>query len=78
MPIVHVEMLEGRSLDQKRALVRELTDVVVRVCDVEPSSVRVVLIEVPPAHWAVAGQLLADRGATGRAQGQGDGVPGPG
>lgn len=61
MPIVHVEMLEGRSLDQKRALARELTEVVVRVCEVDAPSVRVVLTEVPPAHWAVGGRLLADR-----------------
>lgn len=61
MPIVHVEMLEGRTADQKRRLAREVTDAVVRCCDVDAAAVRVLIAEVPPAHWAVGGELFADR-----------------
>jgi len=32
MPVIHVELFEGRSVEQKRALVRELTDALIRTC----------------------------------------------
>ena len=32
MPIIHVEMFPDRTVDQKRNLVRELTDGFVRAC----------------------------------------------
>ena len=34
MPIVHVELFQGRSLEQKRELVRGITEVVSRTCGV--------------------------------------------
>ncbi|HEX9992028.1 MAG TPA: 2-hydroxymuconate tautomerase [Acidimicrobiales bacterium] len=61
MPIIHVDMLEGRSLDQKRALASELTDAFVRCCGGEAAAVRVVISEVPPSNWAIGGRLVADR-----------------
>ena len=45
MPEVHVYFLQGRTLDQKRALVREITDVVVRNFDVAPEAVMIQIIE---------------------------------
>ena len=60
VPIIHVDMLEGRSLDQKRRLAAELTDAFVRCCGGGPAAVRVVIRDVPAANWAIAGRLLAD------------------
>ncbi len=56
MPIVHVSLLEGRDAQTKRALLRELTEAVVRTTGVPRASVRVLLHEVPAAHWAVGGE----------------------
>jgi 4-oxalocrotonate tautomerase len=61
MPIITVELLEGRSVEQKRALARELTDAFVRTCGGEVSSVRVVVHDVPRTNWAIGGHLVADR-----------------
>ena len=61
MPIIEVHMLEGRTLDQKRDLARELTDTFVRVCGGDATNVRVLLDELPRANWAVAGELFSDR-----------------
>jgi 4-oxalocrotonate tautomerase len=61
MPIIRVEMLEGRSVDQKRALAIELTDAFVRTCGGETSAVRVVMRDVSPSDWAIGGQLVSDR-----------------
>jgi 4-oxalocrotonate tautomerase len=61
MPIIEVRMLEGRSVDEKRSLARELTDGFVRACGGDPGAVRVVIHEVPRSSWAVGGVLFSDR-----------------
>lgn len=61
MPIIRVEMFEGRTGDQKRALVRELTDAFIRTCGSKPDSVQVVLIDVAKENWGAAGELYSDK-----------------
>ena len=61
MPIIHVEMLEGRNVEQKRVLARELTDAFVRSCGGDAANVRVLIREVAPVDWAIGGTLVADR-----------------
>ena len=61
MPIIHVEMLQGRTVEQKRELVSELTDTFVRVCGGDTSNVRVLIRDVAPTDWAIGGRLVADR-----------------
>ena len=45
MPELHVFILQGRTLDEKRTLVRELTEVFVRNLDVAPEAVMIQIIE---------------------------------
>lgn len=61
MPILHLEMHPGRTLDQKRAFVREVTRVVVETLICPPESVDVVISEVAREDWAKAGKLIADK-----------------
>ena len=61
MPIIHVEMLEGRTTDQKRTLAAELTEAFVRSCGGDAANVRVVMRDVPPENWAIGGTVVADR-----------------
>ncbi|GLV12544.1 4-oxalocrotonate tautomerase [Alicyclobacillus hesperidum] len=60
MPLVQMSILEGRSAEAKRALIREVTDAVVRTLGVQPDAVRVLLYEMPKANWAVGGVSKAD------------------
>lgn len=55
MPLVQVTILEGRDAETKRALLHELTEAVVRATGAPRASVRVLLHELPAAHWAVGG-----------------------
>ena len=55
MPVIDITLLEGRSPEKKRDLIREVTDATVRALDTPPESVRVILREIPPTHFAVAG-----------------------
>lgn len=61
MPIVRIEMFEGRSTDQKRRLVRELTDVFVTTLGCDAATVRIVITEVSKENWAIGGDLQVDR-----------------
>jgi 4-oxalocrotonate tautomerase len=55
MPLIQVTMIEGRSAEMKEALIRKLTDSTVEVTGAPRDSVRVILQEVPAAHWGVGG-----------------------
>jgi 4-oxalocrotonate tautomerase len=60
MPIIHVEMFEGRSQEQKREFVEAITRETCRILKCEPSSVDILFNEVPKRHWATAGKLHAE------------------
>lgn len=59
MPILRVEMHPGRTSEQKRTYVSELTRVTVEVFQCPPESVEILLQEVPRDLWAKAGLLKA-------------------
>jgi 4-oxalocrotonate tautomerase len=59
MPIVRIEMLQGRTPAMKDELIVRVTDAVVTTLGVDPEQVRVLLYELPPEHWAVGGQAKA-------------------
>lgn len=61
MPILQVHFLEGRTREQKRALVQRLTEVVCETMAVHPEQVRIILSEMPRDTYAIAGELVADR-----------------
>jgi 4-oxalocrotonate tautomerase len=65
MPIVRVEMWEGRTLEQKRRLARGLTDLIAEVVDCDPETVRILITDYARQDWAVGGVLEADREAPG-------------
>lgn len=61
MPLVEVTLVEGRSSDQLRTLISALTDAVESSLGAARDSVRVVLREVPPTHWAAGDVTIAER-----------------
>ncbi len=61
MPVVTVQMWPGRSTEQKRALVKAITDAMVEHANARPDGLHVVLQEVPLENWARAGVLGVDR-----------------
>lgn len=61
MPVVTVQMFEGRTIDQKRRLVKAITDAMVEHADARPDGLHVVLHEVSKENWGRAGVLGSDR-----------------
>ena len=60
MPTLHLELLSGRTTDQKRAFVREVTRVAVETLGCPLESVDVLITEGARDNWAKAGRLLSD------------------
>ena len=60
MPTIHVEMYEGRTLDQRRKLAKELTEGTCRALGCPPESVQVILTDIKKENWAEAGKLASD------------------
>ncbi len=60
MPEVHIYLAEGRTVDQKRKLAREVTDAVTRNLNVPPEVVVVQFVESARDSKARGGVLFSD------------------
>ncbi|PWG00885.1 2-hydroxymuconate tautomerase [Levilactobacillus bambusae] len=60
MPIVHIDLIEGRSQEQLKALVKDVTDAVSKDVDAPKEHVHVILNEMQKDRYAVAGILKSD------------------
>ncbi|WOQ15651.1 2-hydroxymuconate tautomerase [Raineyella sp. W15-4] len=70
MPLVECTLVEGRTPEQLRALITELTEAVMTAVGAPKESIRVVLREVPKTHFAAGDETIAERQAR-RAAAQG-------
>lgn len=63
MPSIHIEMFEGRTPEQKRNLVKAVTDAVVSTLGGSPESVDIILTDVKRSDWATGGVLWSEKAA---------------
>jgi 4-oxalocrotonate tautomerase len=61
MPIVQVHLIEGRTVEQKRKLVAQMTKAVVDSLDVKAEDVRIILSDMTKQDYSVAGVLFIDK-----------------
>jgi 4-oxalocrotonate tautomerase len=61
LPIVQIELLEGRTIEQKRALVAKVTEAITSSLGVSPDAVRIILRDMARENFAHAGKLYADK-----------------
>ena len=67
MPYVNIRITrEGVTADQKTELIRETTQLLVRVLGKDPATTHVIIDEIDTDNWGVAGQSVTARrrGAT--------------
>ena len=61
MPEIVVFAAEGRTLDQKRGLVRDLTEAMVKNFNVGAEHVVVQIVEAPKTNKAIGGVLMSEK-----------------
>lgn len=55
MPIVHIELLEGRTQEQKDAMVRDVTEAIVKNTGAQTENVHIVISDMAKGNYAVGG-----------------------
>jgi len=61
MPIIRVEMFKGRTQDQKRNLVKELTEAFNRTCGDNHQGIDVMLFDIEKDNWGSGGVLFSEK-----------------
>ncbi|MEO9227608.1 MAG: 4-oxalocrotonate tautomerase [Devosia sp.] len=61
MPMIKVELLKGRSVEQKREFAQVLTREASRILKCSPDVVDIVFCDVERHDWAVGGTLDTDK-----------------
>ena len=60
MPFIQVRLLEGRSIEQKRAFAEAVTREATSILKCSADSVQVVFDDVKKSDWATSGRLASD------------------
>ena len=60
MPLIEITMVEGRSLEMKKELMKNVTETVSETINAKKETIRIVIREVPKDHWAVGGVPMSE------------------
>lgn len=60
MPVIRIEMFEGRSVEQKRACAAAVTRAWVDTCGGTAAGVTIIFDDVAKQDWATGGKLASD------------------
>lgn len=60
MPIVHIDLIEGRSDEQLKKMVKEVTDAIERTAVAPRDDIRIVINEMKKNNYSVGGTLKSD------------------
>ena len=60
MPIVTVNIKEGRTVEQKREMARRVTQAICETLNAKPSAVRIIINDMKGEDFAIAGTLVCD------------------
>ena len=62
MPFAQIYMLEGRSTEQKKAVIEKVTQALTEAVGAPKETVRVWIHDVPKENWGIAGVSAKDLG----------------
>lgn len=61
MPIIHVDMIEGRTLEQKRALVEKVTQAVSETVNCPKEAIKIIISDMSRDNYGEGGILNCDK-----------------
>ena len=59
MPVVTVEMWEGRTIEQKKMLVEDITAAFVKI-GTPAEATQIIINDIPKHNWAIGGKLASE------------------
>jgi len=60
MPVIEITLSQGRSIEQKRELVKIFTKEAARILKINESSIRILIYELSNENWGDSGVLGLD------------------
>jgi 4-oxalocrotonate tautomerase len=60
MPVVTIKIIEGRTVEQKRGMVKDVTEAIVKNIGCPPSAVHINILDLKRENFADGGILLCD------------------
>ena len=61
MPLVHIDLIEGRSEEQLKGLVKDVTAAIAKNANVPEERIHIVLNEMRPDSYRVAGKMASNK-----------------
>ena len=61
MPVITINQFEGRTVEQKRKLAKEITDSIVKIYEIGADRVSITFFDVPKHNVAKGGKLVIDQ-----------------
>ena len=62
MPFAQIYLLEGRTEEQKRAVIEKVTQALQEALGAPPENIRVWIHDMPKTNWGIAGKTAKDLG----------------
>ena len=60
MPLVTIKIIEGRTVEQKRAMVRDVTEAIVKNIGCPPQAVTIDIVDLKKENVSEGGELFYD------------------
>lgn len=60
MPLVTIKVFEGRTMVQKRGIVKDVTEAIVKNIGCKPEAVHIDIVELKKDNLAQGGKLMCD------------------
>jgi 4-oxalocrotonate tautomerase len=62
MPLAQIYLVEGRTEDEKRAVIEKVTQALHEAVGAPREAIRVLIQEIPKTNWGIAGRSVKDLG----------------
>lgn len=60
MPLIQVTIVEGRSDEMKRQLMKNMAEVVSETLGSPKEAIRILINEIPKSHWGIGGVPMSE------------------
>ncbi|MDR7077555.1 4-oxalocrotonate tautomerase [Neobacillus niacini] len=61
MPIINVQMIEGRPKEKVAEVIQNITNTVSETLGAPKETIRVIVTEIPKTHWGKAGKPMSEK-----------------
>jgi 4-oxalocrotonate tautomerase len=61
MPLVTIKIIEGRTVEQKRGMAKDVTEAIVKNIGCPPTAVQIDIVEMKPENISQGGNLFLDK-----------------